>query len=80
MVCDDISDNRHEPHWPVATPSYHLGSIPTFAIYDTSIDENGVSDGSRTHAICLEGRRTSRYTTPTNVDSFVAFKIPYFVL
>ena len=22
-------NDRHEPHWPIATPSYHLGGIPS---------------------------------------------------
>lgn len=26
---DNVNRNyRHEPHWPIATPSYHLGGIP----------------------------------------------------
>lgn len=27
---DNVNKNdKHEPHWPIATPSYHLGGIPS---------------------------------------------------
>lgn len=25
-------NDRHEPHWPISTPSYHLGGIPSFGL------------------------------------------------